>query len=143
MGILCELFVADPADAPLYEDEADDVESAAEFERVQLSGLTQLEFETMWAITEGRPWDAATHALEVVGEPERDAESWLFRFPPAFVTRLANLSAPEVASITVQWARTEEINCAPQEVEHVVRSLVDLAGLAVASKRGLYLWGSL
>jgi hypothetical protein len=144
IGIQCELFVADPVDAPHYEDGFDDDAATDKFEVVPLGGLTQLQFEMLWAITEGRPWRATTHAFEWVGDPpDVQAETWLFRFPPAFVTRLAKLTDTEVAAITDQWARTEEIACPPEEIEPVVSSLVELARSAEGSSRGLYLWGSL
>ena len=67
MSILCDLFVADPADAPHYQDALGTGDAADHYEVVSLGGLTQLQFETLWAITDGTPWSAATHAFEWVG----------------------------------------------------------------------------
>jgi hypothetical protein len=140
MSILCELFVADLSDALHY----DDGESADRFEIVPLGGLTQLPFEILWAITEGRPWSPAIRAFEQLGEsPDERTETWLFRFPPVFVARLAKLTGAEISVITAQWARTDELDCATDEIEPIVSSLIDLARSAVESNRGLYLWGSL
>lgn len=111
MSILCDLFVADPSDAPHYADDSGDHEWSSEIESVSLGGLTQLQFEILWAIVEGRPWQAEVHAFEWVGEPPEDGSTWLWRFPPPFVT--------------------------------VVATLLKLARSAEASKRGLFLWGSL
>ena len=144
MGILCDLFLAEPADAPDYEASFDDEEAADKFEVVTLGGLTQLQFEILWAITEGRPWSPETHAFDWVGDPpEGDAESWLFRFAPVFVTRLAGMTDAEVATAATKWAGTEGMDCTAEEIAPVVKSLVELARSGVASNRGLYLWGSL
>jgi len=144
MSILCDLFVADPSDAQHYEERFDDDEWVGRFERRQFGGLTQLEFEILWAIVEGRPWDPQTYSLEWIGEPPEGGESWLLRFPPAFVASLTALKDPrEVAAIAAKWARTEELNCSPADIAPVVEALMELATSAVASKRSLFLWGSL
>jgi hypothetical protein len=88
---LCDLFVADPSDARHYDEHFDehfDEQWADRFESAPLRGITQLEFELLWAIVEGRPWD-------------------------------------------------------PEELAPAVESLLALARSAEASRRGLFLWGSL
>jgi hypothetical protein len=142
MGILCDLFVADPVDAPHYADESDDYKWAQEMESVPLGGLTQLEFELLWALMEGRPWDPETHALMHIGE-ESD-ETWLFRFPTTFVQLLAALPESRVPAVAQQWAQTEEMGGGNSEdVEGLISTLTELASKASASNRGLFLWGSL
>jgi hypothetical protein len=145
MSILCELFVADPSEASKYGDRSDDSEWAADVESMAFGGMTQLNFEILWAIVEGRPWDPGTHSFEWVGDqPEGQAETWTFRFAPAFVSLLAALKDPRaITEVTQQWARTEELNCDPEELTEVVDALVHLARSAEASGRGLFLWGSL
>jgi hypothetical protein len=153
MSILCELFIAEPADAPLYEELCDDEAEGGRFERVLLGGMNSLQFEPLLGIMERevrmasipyrRPSGPEVHRLEQVGEPEKTDTSWFFRFPTGFVAWLAALDAPRAAAVTEQWARTEELSTSPEDIEHVVSSLMELARLAVASNRGLYMWGSL
>jgi hypothetical protein len=146
VSILCDLFVADPSDASKYGDRFDDPEWAAHVESVSFGGLTQLNFEILWAILEGRPWDPSAHSFEWVGDPppEGQAETWTFRFAPAFVSQLAALEDPRaITEITQQWARTEELSCDPKDLTEVVDSLLRLARSAQASGGGLCLWGSL
>jgi hypothetical protein len=145
MSILCDLFVAVPSDASKYGDRFDDPEWGADVESESFGGLTQLNFEILWAIVEGRPWDPSTHSFEWVGDPPQgQAETWTFRFAPAFAGQLAALKDPRaIAEITQQWARTEELNCDPGELTEVVDALLRLARSAEASGRGLFLWGSL
>jgi hypothetical protein len=90
--------VADPSDAPHYDDdELDDDEAADMFETFPLGGLTNLEFELLWAIVEGRPWIPEPHSLEAIAEPQEDLNTWIFRFPSRFVSQLAELKAHQVA----------------------------------------------
>jgi hypothetical protein len=65
MNVLTELFVAPVESAKSY-----DATSGSKFERVQLGGLTNLEFETLWAIIEGEEWDAEKHQLREVTSSE-------------------------------------------------------------------------
>ena len=65
MGLLTELFVARDEEAKTY-----DHESAARFSSLQLGGLTNLEFETLWAILAAEEWSPETHALDEVASTE-------------------------------------------------------------------------
>ena len=56
MGILADLFVADPADASSYEASIGGTPPAGRFEVRQLGGFTQLELEILWAILDGEEW---------------------------------------------------------------------------------------
>jgi hypothetical protein len=145
MSILCDLFVADPSDASEYGKRFDDPEWDADVESASFGGMTQLNFEILWAMLEGRPWDPKTHSFESVGDPsEGQDETWTFRFAPAFVAQLAALKDPRaIAELTQKWAQTQELRCDPEELTEVVDSLLRLASSAQASGRGLFLWGSL
>lgn len=140
MGILSEFFVAAPDDAPLYEELSLQKSFPADrFPRVQWKGLTSLELETLWAIADDRPWSPETCTLEPIGEPD---ERWLFRFPDAFVARLASLTQEQFARAVDAWSKTEELACDAREIEPVLASLVTLARTAKESGRGMFLWGS-
>ncbi len=135
MGILTELFVGTDEEARSY-----DGDSAAGFQSVQLGGLTNLEFETLWAILEGKEWSPDSHALE---EVRPSGETWTFKFPAAFVELLRRLDSEGVAAAAKRWAATEELACAPADVEHVIVALVSIAGSIGDGSRSLFLWGSL
>ncbi len=143
MGILTDLFVAEPRDAPSYKAlQSSGKLAAAQFERVEFKGLTDLNFTILWALLEGRDWDVDTHALESVAMG-KDGETWLFRFPAPLVAKLAALDKPGIARAAALWAQTEELMCEPAEIEPVVIELVRLARLSSSSTKGLFLWGSL
>jgi hypothetical protein len=140
MGVLCDLFVADPADAPKYEELMDTPEAGSFFQVAQWKGLTTLEFGTLWAILEGKPFDVHRHEFQSL---RTDEDRWLCRFPRPYVGILAGLKAADIRKASVEWAATEELRWEPSEAEEVIESLADLAGQASDLQKGLFLWGCL
>src|SRR5713226_8245724 len=113
MGILTDLFVAESLDAPNYEAlHSSNKLAAAQFERVEFKGLTDLNFTILWALLESQEWDVNTHALESVAMG-MDGETWLFRFPAPLVAKLAALDKSGIARAAALWAQTEELMCEP------------------------------
>jgi hypothetical protein len=135
MGILTELFVATDEEGRSY-----DSESAGRFQSVELGGLTSLEFETLWAILEAKEWGPDSHALH---EVRPSGDTWTFKFPAAYVERLRKLDSAGIAAAAERWAATEELACAPAEVEPVIVALVSIARSFHDGDRSLFLWGSL
>ena len=139
MAILTDIFVAPPKEAQEYEGLAQagrfDV-----FEGAQFKGLTTLEFCMLWAMLQRAEFDFDRHALESLA-PE--GETWLFRFPPEFVEQLAALTPAAVKRFAKSWAEIDELQWDPTETEEVLVEMVRLAKLAIASKQGMFFWGSL
>src|ERR1041385_7751017 len=102
MGLQTDLFVGSIDDARNYDGEA-----TTALERDQPGGLTNLEFETLWAIVANEAWDVKRHALEEVASTE---ESWTFRFPDSYVTALQSLDVARINNVATTWAATEEIS---------------------------------
>jgi hypothetical protein len=140
MGILCDLFVATPEMASKYEAMLESEEPRDSFVREEWKGVTQLEFEILWAMLDGRDWDPELHLLEKV---EAGESTWLFRFPAAFAKELGALSRDRIKTLAAAWAAIEELQWPAEEAEEVIVSAVRLARQAAAADRGLYLWGSL
>jgi hypothetical protein len=84
-------------------------------------------------------WSAEQHALEEVAGGD---ETWTFRFPVAYVQKLKQLGAPEIAAAASAWAATEEISGAASDVAPVIAKLVALAR-SIDRDRGLFVWTSL
>ena len=143
MGIQCDFFVADHADALQYDQlmRAGELPSASRYQRREWKSLTTLEIETLWAIIDRRPWTPDDGVLEFLGD-EGDGETWLARFPAPLVASLAALAGGERVRIISEWSVTEEMASPPEEVAPIVDCLVDLARTASEKGRGLYLWGS-
>ncbi|MBL9149380.1 MAG: hypothetical protein JNM94_11860 [Phycisphaerae bacterium] len=135
MSLLTDLFVAKESSASGY-----GPDSAARFDRAQLGGLTNLEFETLWAILLGQEWDVETHALREVVAGD---ESWIHQFPPSYVAKLLTLGTAEMTSASKKWAATEEVSATPEEMSPVIDALVRLARSAHSKGEGLFLWTSL
>jgi hypothetical protein len=139
MAILTDIFISSPADAQRYQS-LQPKRSGGPFELVQFKGLTNLEFGTLWAIINGEEFDFVKHALESLAPQE---ETWLFRFPSAFVQKLSALTPSAVEEVSAAWAETEELQWDPSEAKEVIVDLVRLAKLASSSSKGLFFWGSL
>jgi len=136
MSILTELFIAPDSAAPTY-----DHRSAGQFTGARLGGLTSLEFETLWAILEGTPWDVNKHSLSEVASTE---SSWTFRFPQGYLDRLSTLDAKAIPPAVAAWAITDELaGTRAADLEPVVRELVRLAQAAANQGQGLFVWTAL
>ena len=135
MSILTELFIAPDSAATTYGHR-----SAGQFTGAQLGGLTNLEFETLWAILEGTPWDVNKHSLSEVAATE---SSWTFQFPPGYMDRLSRLDLKAIAPAAAAWSRTDELAGTRTDLEPVIRKLVGLAQTAAKQGQGLFLWTAL
>jgi len=140
MGILCDIFIAEPADALRYDSLDESDRDAPLFDRIQFKSLTHLEFGTLWAILEGEEFDIDRHTLVSKSPAE---STWLFQFPVAYVKKLAGLTGAEIKKAAIAWGATEELQCEPSEAEELIGPVVDLAGQAADLEKGMFLWGSL
>ena len=142
MGILADIFVASPDAAQAYES-AVQAGDPGQYERVEFGDATPLEFGQLWAIVEDAPFDAERFLLEDA-TPDGAGESWLYRFPQPFVQELAALDDASLAGVVDQWCELDELSGAdPDDVLPVLTEIRQLATSALASDRGLYLWGSI
>src|SRR3954447_20545658 len=102
MSLLTELFVARDKEAREY-----DHGSEGRFPGAQLGGLTNLEFETLWAILTDEEWSPEKHELTLIAER---GGSFTFRFPEPYVERLKRLKPEEITVAATSWAATDEIS---------------------------------
>jgi hypothetical protein len=135
MGLLTELFVGHDGDAKKF-----DAARGSGARSVKLGGLTNLEFETLWAILSAEEWNPETHALEEVASTD---STWTFKFPRAYIDRLRALDAPGISSAAKSWAATEELSCKPAEIEPVIHQLVSLARSVEDGRLDMFVWTSL
>jgi hypothetical protein len=139
MAVLTDIFVSTPTDAQRYQS-LQPKRSGGPFELVQFKGLTDLEFGMLWAIIDGWEFDFDKHAMESLAHQE---ETWLFRFPAAFVQKLTALTPAAIDEVSAAWADTEELQWEPSEAKEVIVELVRLAKIASSPAKGLFFWGSL
>ncbi|HSE25722.1 MAG TPA: hypothetical protein VLB68_28915 [Pyrinomonadaceae bacterium] len=135
MGLQTDLFLGSVEDAQNY-----DGKTSLNVERIQLGGLTNLEFEILRAIVAGQPWEVNRHALEQIASTD---ESWTFRFPAAYVSTLQALDSEAMKRAANAWAATEEIAASASDVLPVIESLVLLAKSASATGLDLFVWTAL
>lgn len=133
MAILSDIFVATPTEASGY------APASGGFHRIQLKGLTNLEFGTLWAIMQGAEFDFDTHDLK---ELNNSGNTWLFRFPAAFVSDLAALNEAAIAAAATPWAESEELQWPVAEAQSAITALALLSKAAQSSGKELFLWGS-
>jgi hypothetical protein len=147
MSILADIFVSTPEAAADYGASHRRGRSAhiAKYQPVEYSGLTPLEFGTLWALIADEQWSAKSHMLEEVSYGEGN-ESWLFRFQVPYVSLLAGLTDANVDRHAAAWANSEELKLSgatADDVRPIVNELRRLAIDAQGSNKGMYLWGSL
>jgi hypothetical protein len=144
--MLSDFFVATPAEALRYANRIDEADDGEEIERLlqpaQYKGITGLEIGTLWAILEGREWDAEKHMPADVCLAE-DGEIWLHRFPAELSQLLAHLDGAALKVTMAAWAATEELDCSPEDLKPVLEDLRSLARQAGDNGKSVYLWGCL
>lgn len=138
MGLLADLYLAHDGHAVRYDTTPEEFTDRAEFK-----SITPLEFSTLLAIMRGIEWNGALMdefpcLLEVDG-----GERLIHRFPAAMLTELVALTPDRIASVTAEWAATEELDCRPDELRPIVDDLIRLARLATETGRSLHLWNCL
>ena len=147
MGILADLFVTTPESANDYATSQLRGRAAhlKRYAPVEFRGLTFLEFGKLWALLADEPWQLKSHMLQMVSFGD-DNESWLCRFPEAFVALLASLPDSKHGEYSEAWASTDELSAsslAPEDARKILVELVRLAKQAKSTQREMYLWGSL
>ena len=136
MSVLADLFLASKDSAAAY----DETQRCAEDDRVQSNRITPLELSMLLAILERSAWsvdmmDQFEQILIVDG-----GERLIHQVSPRLVERLATLSPEGVSEVARSWSATDEIACAPEEIEPLIRDLVSLAARARATSRQMFLW---
>jgi hypothetical protein len=140
MSILTTVFVDTPGDVARF---AEDGPPDGHPDTVVFGGLTNLEFETLWAIVGKEEFDPERHALVSLFLGS-DGSPWLWRFPDAFITTFGQLDASQVANAAKAWVATEELSGSePSEAEPVIKDVARMSRVARESGRALFLWGSL
>ena len=137
MSVLADLYVSTPDKALEY----DAAQEALESDRAEMTGFTSIEFSTLWAIIEGKPWEEAhMDAFETLLEKD-GGERMISLVPGKFVELAAALDDAGIATAAEEWAQTDELDhCEPEDLTETIEELRRVARVAKESQRGLYLW---
>jgi hypothetical protein len=140
MGILCDLFVAAPGQAPQDEARMNTARFIKAIEREETKELAGPEFAARGSPTGTKQFDGEKRRLE---ELSSERSGGLNRFPRESVKQLASLDPGAIRTIGTSWAATEAPEGPAEAAQELVAGLSRLARLAVSAGRGPCPWGSL
>lgn len=137
MGVLTDFIAASPTEIRTLEPGALPAETLDTF---QAKGVDTVKVDLLVAALTGRPLDQVLDCGELVGEPAPEGP-WIFRLPGELKELLAGLDPSDLDGLAERWSTTEDFDGWRQdEVLHVLRELVAIAGRAHAEGKNLYHW---
>src|SRR5262245_17989766 len=99
MGLLTNIFVADPQHPPA----ADEEPEVPDDDRIQLKSITSLHLATLWAIVDAVPWSAdRMNGFDSLTESEEGP--WLERCPTGLAESLRAAVGSDLSRIAREWA---------------------------------------
>jgi len=139
MGMRVNVVVADLEDAGAIIESSKPVE---EWKGFEARGLDQAKFAMLHALLSGELFDEALAECGPVYAADEDGP-WLMKLPGDSVDRLARLEEEALDAIGEELAATEafeEEGWPVDEVKDLVATLADLAGVARAQGRAMFVW---
>ena len=139
MGMRVNVVVADAEDAAaIIESE----KPAGEWKGFEAHGLDQAKFAMLHALLSGELFD---EALDECGplHAASDEGPWLMKLPEDSVAHLAELEEDALDRVGEELAATEEFEedgWSAEEVKGFIIQLADLAGVAMAQGRAMFVW---
>ena len=139
MGMRVNVVVADAEDAGAIIESEKPVE---EWKGFEANGLDQAKFAMLHALLSGELFD---EALDECGPlyGASDEGPWLMKLPDDSVARLAELDEDALDQVGEELAATEEFEedgWSAEEVKGFIIQLADLAGVAMAQGRAMFVW---
>lgn len=141
MGVLVNVVVAEPDDAAAIIESSKPIE---EWKGFEAKGLDQAKFAMLHALLTGELFDEALGDCGPIYAAS-DEGPWLMKVPDESVERLAGLEEDALDRIGEELAATEEFEqdgWPVDEVKGIVTELADLAGMAVAQGKAIFVWMS-
>lgn len=141
MGVLANVVVAEPEDAAAIVESSKPIE---EWKGFGAKGLDQAKFAMLHALLTGELFDEALGDCGPIYAAS-DEGPWLMKVPDESVERLAGLEEDALDRIGEELAATEEFEqdgWPADEVKGIVTELADLAGVAVAQGKAIFVWMS-
>ncbi len=139
MRMLVNVVVADPGDAGAIIESSKPVEEWSGFET---RGFGQAKFAMLHALLTGELFDEALSDCGPVHAASEEGP-WLMKLPDETVLQLALLEEDALDRIGEELAATEEFEqegWPADAVMHIVAELADLAGVARAQGRSMFVW---
>jgi hypothetical protein len=143
MGVLTDLIIGTHDE--LAEIPAEEVPSRV-LPGLDIKGTGLIELVSLYMILTGVEFDSAFGEFPPVSGEGSEEGPWVFRFPNALVQRLATLSPPELSTVAVKWAETEEIQLGGWTVQKLELRLKEISGFAASATKQdkpVHIWTSL
>lgn len=139
MNVTASVVVADLDEAADIVGSERPVEDWKGFE---VRGLDQARFAMLHALLCGQYFDEAQRDLGLLHAESEDGP-WLLRFPAVSVRRLAGLDEAGLESVGAELAATADFEAeawAVEDVQKIVQQMAELAGMAEAQGKAIFLW---
>ncbi len=139
MAMLANIVVAELDEAEAIGESSRPVE---EWKGLEMVGLDQEKLALLHALLSGQLSDEAARDFRLYYAAS-DEGPWLLRFPADSVQRLARLEDAALEQVGEELAATESFEAAgwPADlVQKLVADLADLAGVAAAQEKPLFVW---
>ncbi|MBK6631688.1 MAG: hypothetical protein IPG33_12120 [Betaproteobacteria bacterium] len=139
MGMLVNVVVADREDAGAIIESSKPID---EWKGFEAKGLDQAKFAMLHALLTGELFDEAMGDCGPLYAAS-DEGPWLMKLPDETVVHLARLEEDAIDQVGEELAATEEFEQDDWPVDEVVRivtELADLAGVARAQGRSVFIW---
>ncbi|MBX3677551.1 MAG: hypothetical protein KF853_11050 [Rhodocyclaceae bacterium] len=140
MGMLVNVVVADPEDAGAIIESPKPIEE--EWKGFESRGLDQAKFAMLHALLTGELFDEAMSDCGPVYAASEEGP-WLMKLPDETVQQLARLDEDALDRVGEELAATEEFEAdgwPSDAVMGFVNDLADLAGVARAQGRAMFVW---
>jgi hypothetical protein len=136
VALLADFYLSTDSEALEY----DSSQSVSDLDRERFSSITPLEISTLGAILQGVEWDVdmmdAFECLLVRDGGER----LIHRLPAGLVSELASADEQTLNDAAEKWARTDELECDPSDVQPILDGLFRLSRRSHETNRNVCLW---
>src|SRR5438552_1252394 len=128
MGILTDIFAADPDQLSQLQDEEAIPQDL--FDTVEAKSIDPVKIAQLQTIVEGKPFDEAIGECDLAYAVSETDGPWVMRFPASLAARLVAATPEELKRFGDRWASIEEFKLDRWPAEAVHGVLSDIAALA-------------
>ncbi len=136
MSIFSDLYISTSDQADQYNTQ----NPFADNERIRCSDITIVELSLLWTLVEKREWNPDQLKEFACVSRRKDGECSIHRLPERLIEALATIHPDKVRAIAVNWAEAPEIASPASAMEPLIRTLIELAVRALATRRELFIW---
>lgn len=138
MSVLTDLILAGLDEAPSVSESEQDSDR---WPRISVPGMDQVVLCSLWAILRGDAYrDEDVDAFTLAHEESAEGP-WTVVVPAGLVGLLAGLPPDDMPRVAVAWSATEELQgTGPEELQDVLKRIVEFARRAVTARATMLMW---